>query len=1456
MDSKRLEAKWASIEASIDAASPWEYDRKWGRCRQALYADFGFFKVPQHDLDRLASLQNKYAGERIFVMGNGPSLNRTPLHLLESEFTFGVNRIYLLYDRINWKPSFYTSLDWRVVPDNAREINGLTGSTFFFEERFRGLLREGPDVFYYAHEGSKKPAPGQPAFSYDVSSGGTRGAGSVVGTAIQLAFFMGFDPIYLIGCDLGYRIKETVQQEGEDRFGTGVRVNLTSTRDDDPNHFDPSYFGKGAEWHDPNVTRMIEGHEECRKGIAAQGRRIFNATVGGELDVYERVDFNTLFEDSRSHAGSPILDGASRNRRGSSAALTEVSRAPVVGPYDREHKGTVNESHVIADLFSKQSDGVLLDVGAHHGSSLAPFAAKGWTVIACEPSSTNRRVLTKRYGSHPQVTIDQRAVGAEAAAGVALFESSESSGITTLRPFRESHHNSENVDITTVSELVMRHDLEKIDVLKIDVEGYDFDVLKGVPWNRLEPEAIECEFEDAKTVPMGHTYKDMADFLVEKGYTVYLSEWYPILRYGVRHDWRQLVRYPEPLASADGWGNIVAFREDPGHEALREALIRLARFAPETAEAGKASPQAPALADKPSTSAPIPPVEPSASEPAEPLPAEKAVSERGTWRVRAYLWTRERSPAAFALGQALIWCARMVRRRWVPTASYAAVWGVVVTLALVDAGGGGAALWIAAGGLAVAAFLGLGLGSARFIVRQRLQVRVDAEDSAQPPSTARKHYVRTYRYLRARSPSLFAVGRFAAWLRRAIRSRPLWALLQLVVIGVAAAGAISVDEALLAVALWAVFISAVVALAITLAVGYAVAQLGAAEARIQERQASLERLVDQTSGELRKVHRSTAQQLAGDVADVRAQQAKYRNELVERANGLEAEQREQGQRWNADKSHLESGIANAREEIADVLARLRVEGAETERRLIDSLNQLRRVERENVERLTGSLGDVARQHEATRQSVAARSDETVRMVADLRAERERAGHELAGRLDALSRRHGSDLARLARELADLARAQDSVRATLIDSVGALRSERVAAESRLASQFEALSRAHESAESTVRESLDALQADLLAVRDQVSVEITDVRVGREDAEERLAKQLAALEGTNSERFERMTVDLGQLRTDRASLEASLSERLASLSAAQAARIDVVSTDLTAVRESHRAESDSFGGTLDALGKKYDRILQQLEERQQEVATELSAEMDAVRVQLADMSMRELALDTLSVLRHVRRLWDIHNDLGSVGDEAEAKEHGHALLMDVLVDEARAAPHILRGKTLVEVGSTRERVAHQGSTEKLAIFTSLVGMRFITVDMDPNNTDRVRKVISRVNENSLAVNDRGEHYLAKCDERIDYVYLDAFDFCHTGHSELRRQRYREDLDTDITDLESWEVHRNCAESVVKRMPMGGIVVFDDTWLTETGEYGGKGKLAVPYLLERGFDVIRQGNEGIALKRVEGS
>ncbi|MBB4658945.1 6-hydroxymethylpterin diphosphokinase MptE-like protein [Parvularcula dongshanensis] len=254
----------------------------------------GEIDLSSTDRERLASLAGKFSGQRIFIVGNGPSLNKIDFEKLRGEYTFAANRIYLMFDRTLWRPTFYTAIDWRVTPDIRDEIIAMEGIEYpIFPTRYKGFFDELGDPFWFKLRGGGPRFSDQ--FSHDILNDGVAGRGSVLVQAIQIAFYLGFSPIYLVGVDVSYRVPSTVIQEGGDRFGTGTQLLLTSTQDDDENHFDPRYFGAGRKWHDPNTDEMIRGFVACRKGVEFYGGKLLNATVGGNLNQIPRVDFDSLF---------------------------------------------------------------------------------------------------------------------------------------------------------------------------------------------------------------------------------------------------------------------------------------------------------------------------------------------------------------------------------------------------------------------------------------------------------------------------------------------------------------------------------------------------------------------------------------------------------------------------------------------------------------------------------------------------------------------------------------------------------------------------------------------------------------------------------------------------------------------------------------------------------------------------------------------------------------------------------------------------------------------------------------------------------------------------------------------------------------------------------------------------------------------------------------------------------
>lgn len=245
---------------------------------------------------RLARLKGAYAGQRCFIMGNGPSLNKMDLTLLGHDPVWGSNRCYLLFDRVAWRPAFYTAVDKLVVPDNRAQMDALPvqlpQTKFFYPVEFRAekILASFPNVYWFNETSIAVDMARLPegTFTRDAARR-VYAAFTVTVAALQLAVHLGFNPIYLIGCDTSYApiASAPINASSQERLVSKVEA--------DPNHFDPSYFSQGKKFHEPHVARMLFHYHEARLVCDSMGVKVFNATVGGNLEEFPRVDFTQLF---------------------------------------------------------------------------------------------------------------------------------------------------------------------------------------------------------------------------------------------------------------------------------------------------------------------------------------------------------------------------------------------------------------------------------------------------------------------------------------------------------------------------------------------------------------------------------------------------------------------------------------------------------------------------------------------------------------------------------------------------------------------------------------------------------------------------------------------------------------------------------------------------------------------------------------------------------------------------------------------------------------------------------------------------------------------------------------------------------------------------------------------------------------------------------------------------------
>jgi len=224
---------------------------------------------------RLAALKDIHKGERAFIIGNGPSLRVTDLNKLRHEFTFGLNRIYLLFPELGFTTTYFLSMNDLVIEQCAAEILALPIPKFLTWRSRRFLSpTEDTHFLYTTYTG--------PKFARDVTGRLWEGA-TVTYVALQLAYHMGFEKVILIGVDHNFVTK-------------GDANKTITSQGDDPNHFAPNYFGKGFKWQLPDLETSERAYRMARVAYEADGRQVLDATIGGKLTVFPKVDYDGLFK--------------------------------------------------------------------------------------------------------------------------------------------------------------------------------------------------------------------------------------------------------------------------------------------------------------------------------------------------------------------------------------------------------------------------------------------------------------------------------------------------------------------------------------------------------------------------------------------------------------------------------------------------------------------------------------------------------------------------------------------------------------------------------------------------------------------------------------------------------------------------------------------------------------------------------------------------------------------------------------------------------------------------------------------------------------------------------------------------------------------------------------------------------------------------------------------------------
>lgn len=234
--------------------------------------------VKSQDSRFIRQFKGKYEGKRCFIIGNGPSLTGEDLELIKGEISFACNRIYNIFDKTSWRPDFWMCVDAECLQDEIENIKKLRGPVKFVRSMGKNYYFQEKDQIHKIIMYDK--------FVLDISKHMKKNISTechkyfsvsytVTCLEIEFAIYMGFKEIYLLGVDHNYPI--SIDKNGKKTVDNNVKSHFAGGGSTDTN------------LHYIYLDAATQCYQVYRDYADAHGIRIYNATRGGKLEVFERV---------------------------------------------------------------------------------------------------------------------------------------------------------------------------------------------------------------------------------------------------------------------------------------------------------------------------------------------------------------------------------------------------------------------------------------------------------------------------------------------------------------------------------------------------------------------------------------------------------------------------------------------------------------------------------------------------------------------------------------------------------------------------------------------------------------------------------------------------------------------------------------------------------------------------------------------------------------------------------------------------------------------------------------------------------------------------------------------------------------------------------------------------------------------------------------------------------------
>lgn len=237
--------------------------------------NFSYFALTNREM--LKHYHDLHKNERCFIVANGPSIQHTNLELLKNEITFGLNRIYLNFPSSDFRPTYYVAVNELVLEQFHSDIEKLVMPKFLNWNCRSSFIKTNDNQVFI-----KPKLVLNDYFEADITKPFVFG-GTVTFVTLQLAYYMGFNEVIIVGLDHRYNEKG-VPNEKE-----------TRSYEKDASHFHPDYFPRGSKWQLPDLARSEIDFTLARAFYEKNSRRIMDATIGGNCTIFEKIPFEKVF---------------------------------------------------------------------------------------------------------------------------------------------------------------------------------------------------------------------------------------------------------------------------------------------------------------------------------------------------------------------------------------------------------------------------------------------------------------------------------------------------------------------------------------------------------------------------------------------------------------------------------------------------------------------------------------------------------------------------------------------------------------------------------------------------------------------------------------------------------------------------------------------------------------------------------------------------------------------------------------------------------------------------------------------------------------------------------------------------------------------------------------------------------------------------------------------------------